>query len=225
MLSAVEIKRLPVHQNSWLLFEKYALPFFSDQCSVLEVGPDANPSTLQKIVGPRCLTWQTVDISNWLSETTYVASSPYKFPMEDDQYHVVLSSQVIEHVPHIWLWMKELARVCKPGGHVITISPVTWFYHEAPVDCWRIYPEGMKALSDEAGLQVILSTWESVEIDHFTKWLPESIRKKRVRFQRISPLLDLLGRALRSNFRGAYDTITIAAKPQLLGDESNRPTS
>ena len=30
--------------------------------------------------------------------------------------------------------MKEVSRVCKIGGKVITIYPVSWHYYEAPVE-------------------------------------------------------------------------------------------
>ena len=42
--------------------------------------------------------------------------------------------------------MKEVARVVKPDGLVITIAPVSWPYHAAPIDCWRVYPAGLNAL-------------------------------------------------------------------------------
>ena len=63
----------------------------------------------------------------------------------------------------IWLWIKELTRVCKVGGLVITINPVSWPYHEHPIDCWRAFPEGMRALYEDASLEVLLSIFESLE--------------------------------------------------------------
>lgn len=88
---------------------------------------------------------------------TYVATDEYAFPIPDESYDLVLSGQVFEHVRKIWVWMKELSRVCKAGGTVITINPVSWPYQEAPIDCWRAYPEGMCALYDDASLDVSLS--------------------------------------------------------------------
>jgi hypothetical protein len=56
-----------------------------------------------------------------------------------------------------------LARIAAPGGHVITISPISWPYHEAPVDCWRIYPEGIKSLCEEASLTLLTCEYLSEE--------------------------------------------------------------
>jgi len=58
------------------------------------------------------------------------------------------------------------------GGHVITIVPVSWNFHEAPIDCWRIYPEGMRALYEEAGLEVELCKFETLEKPGRRRMLP-----------------------------------------------------
>ena len=46
---------------------------------------------------------------------------------------------------------------------MITIAPVSWPYHEDPVDCWRIYPDGLRALYDEVGLRTELALCEGLE--------------------------------------------------------------
>jgi SAM-dependent methyltransferase len=154
-----------MHQNSKLLFEKYAKGLIQPGSTVLEVGPDKVPSTYMTLTGylPG-LQWHTVDI-NPAVQTTFVAYGEYVFGIKSEGYDVVLSGQVIEHVRKIWRWMPEVARVCKPGGLVITINPVSWEYHTAPYDCWRIYPDGMRALYEDAGLEVIMSEFESLSDD------------------------------------------------------------
>jgi hypothetical protein len=57
-----------------------------------------------------------------------------------------------------------VARVCKVGGTVITIAPVSWPYHEAPIDCWRMFPEAMHTLYAEAQLDVLLAHFDSLEL-------------------------------------------------------------
>jgi SAM-dependent methyltransferase len=151
-----------MHINSRLLFKKFAKELFKPGTRVLEIGPDKNPSTFNEIVGINSIDWQTLDIHPGVN-LTYLAKTEYSFSIADNTFDIVFSGQVIEHVRKPWIWMKELARVCKTGGQVITINPVSWPYHEAPIDCWRIFPEGMRALYEEAGLRVLLCKMESLE--------------------------------------------------------------
>jgi len=73
-----------------------------------------------------------------------VSPDPYKWPVADNSYDVVISGQCMEHVEAIWLWTKEIERVCKPGGLVCIIAPWNFIVHRYPVDCWRILPDGME---------------------------------------------------------------------------------
>jgi SAM-dependent methyltransferase len=210
-----------VHPNSVLLFREYLLPLFKAGDRVLEVGPDSNPSTYQSLVEVP-VTWSTADLASevdsqderlWGSgtseELTYRMTSEYKIPALDAAFDIVVSGQVIEHVRKPWLWMKELARVCKPGGVVITVSPVSWPYHEAPIDCWRIYPEGMRALSEDAGLTVELSLFDSLE-QHPRSWFPgQSYNTNRgARGRILNRAKAILGWPLPV----AFDTVTVARK-------------
>jgi SAM-dependent methyltransferase len=197
-----------MHANSKLIFEKYATSYFPAGARVLEIGPDGFPSAYRSKVDRGTLSWDTLDIYQHPS-LTHVAPSEYAFPVPDETYDVVLSGQVIEHVRKIWVWMREVARVCKAGGIVITINPVSWPYHEAPIDCWRAYPEGMKALYEDSELEVIFSGWESLEEPRFRKYIPGASREARSKV--LGMTNRLLGR-LGYPVERAYDTITIGKK-------------
>jgi ubiquinone/menaquinone biosynthesis C-methylase UbiE len=151
-----------MHLNSELLFEKYATSLFRDNIRVLEIGPSDQPSPFCQLINNPAITWETLDISSAL-KPTYVATNDYHFPIPDNTFDIIVSAQVIEHVKKIWLWIKEVTRVCKTGGNVITIAPVSWPFHEYPVDCWRIYADGMKALYEEANLRVEVCRTETLE--------------------------------------------------------------
>jgi len=195
-----------MHANSRLLFERFALDAFRPGLRVLEVGPDGFPSTFQQIVGN--LPWDTIDISS-SPELTYAATNPYEFPIPSDTYDIVFSAQVIEHVARIWRFMPELARVTKPGGYVITINPVSWPYHEAPIDCWRMYPEAMKALCDDSGLTVETCFSGSLESPHTKRAIPGRSRSFQARPLRLAySVLGVFGFPVEKSF----DTITIARK-------------
>jgi SAM-dependent methyltransferase len=198
-----------MHTNSKLLFAKYARPCFDPAMRVLEIGPNGFPSTYRKMVPYEGMQWETLDIDD-SPYLTYRKSPLYSFPIADDAYDIVLSGQVIEHVAKIWRWMPELARVTKPNGLVITVNPSSWPYHEAPIDCWRMYPEGMKALCEDAGLSVEMSFCGSLELPNYRRAIPGrspewQSRKLRYCFC----LLGLFGFPVEK----AFDTITIARKP------------
>src|SRR5690242_20556400 len=109
-----------MHQNSELLFRRHGAPYIKNGAKVLEIGPDKLPASTYRACCDRVAAqWDTIDL--YVSpHLTYTATTPYNFPIGDDTYDVVLSGQVIEHVPRIWAWMREVARIIKPGGFVVT---------------------------------------------------------------------------------------------------------
>lgn len=200
-----------MHVNTQLLFDHYARRYFQPGIRVLEIGPDV-PSTLQRMTGDPSIDWHTVDIDKDL-RLTCTAVDEYSFPIPDDAYDIVVAANVLEHVRKIWVWIKEVARVCKPGGYVITINPVSWPFHECPIDCWRAYPDGMVALYEEGGLDVVISKCESLEDSHIRRHLPgRSLRyiddhegwKMKI-FARLSARLGI-------PVERPYDTVTIGRK-------------
>lgn len=199
-----------MHPNSELIFKKYARGYFCSDMRILEIGPDSFPSTYQRIIGDDSQVWDTLDISD-NPNLAYRCSDEYSFPIADGTYDIVLSGQVLEHVRKIWIWIKEVSRICKGGGFVITINPVSYIYHEAPVDCWRVYPEGMRALYEEAGLKVLISKYESLELPGFRRYIPGIPLIRRSSKRRILTLL--LGR-LGFPVERSYDTITIGKKSE-----------
>lgn len=155
-----------MHENSYRVFEKYALPYFRLDMQVLEIGPDSSPNSdshmsLRDLVSREYrLDYRFSDLMNKCKDsrefvTTYDDGGT--IGACSDRFDIVFSANVIEHVSAVWRWMSELARVTKPNGLVICINPVSWPYHEAPIDCWRLYPEAYKALFDYTGLDHVFS--------------------------------------------------------------------
>jgi SAM-dependent methyltransferase len=213
-----------MHLNSELLFKKYALSHFKDNLKVLEIGPSGVPSVYQKMVNNPTIEWHNLDLYQSYPGITYVSKEEYNYPIEDHSYDMIVSGQVIEHVKKIWVWMVELKRILKKDGKLIIINPISWPYHEFPVDCWRIYPEGMKALCDQSDLDVILSNFESIEAEHFlnsfTPVIPGQsytfldLRKRILLFRIWNGLIHFIPviKKLKIPVEVAYDTITIARR-------------
>lgn len=91
-----------------------------------------------------------------------VLESPYRLPFPTGAIDVVVSGQAFEHIEYFWLTWQEIARCLKPGGLVLLIAPSRGPEHRYPVDCWRFYPDGYRALARMGGFEVIeVSTdWE-----------------------------------------------------------------
>lgn len=190
-----------MHLNSKLLLQKYALDYFQPGMKVLEIGPNEFPSAYQKIAQKPGVEWHNIDITD-NPQLTYRMKSEYEFPIATNSYDVVVSGQVLEHVRKIWVWMREITRVCKVGGTVISINPVSYGYHEAPIDCWRVYPEGMRALYDDSGLETITCSVEALE--------PMGMRVKQ--YARLFRRLMFLQKPPQSGLPPIRDTITIGRK-------------
>lgn len=74
-------------------------------------------------------------------------------PADIGAFDVVVSGQVLEHVRRPWLWIQQLVKLSKVGGLIWICAPNSWGYHEFPIDCWRIWPDGMRALFEDVGIQ------------------------------------------------------------------------
>lgn len=89
--------------------------------------------------------------------------SPYRLPFAGNSVDLAVSGQAFEHIEFFWLAWLELVRVLKPGGMIFLIAPSRGPEHRYPVDCWRFYPDGFRALAKYGALEL-------VEVD--TDWEP-----------------------------------------------------
>lgn len=200
-----------MHGNARQLFRRYAKEYFQPNSRVLEVGPGRPPSVIREIVGDPSVRWESVGLDTTYP-VTYVGSE-YSYPVDSDAFDVVVAMNVLEHVRKPWVWIRELARICKPGGYVITVNPVSWPYHEHPVDCWRAYPEGMKALYEDGGLAVITSRCESLEDAHLHRHIPgRSLQNIYDRGGWRTRVFTKGLELLRLPVERPYDTVTVGRK-------------
>jgi SAM-dependent methyltransferase/glycosyltransferase involved in cell wall biosynthesis len=79
-----------------------------------------------------------------------------RLPLPDGMADVVLSSQVLEHVPDVELHLAECLRVLKPGGVLILSTHGIWPYHTGAGadDFWRWTLKGLAWKVERAGFKV-----------------------------------------------------------------------
>ena len=76
-------------------------------------------------------------------------------PFAANSFDSVFSAQTLEHVPDPFAVMTEIARVLKPGGHLVLTAPQAWRVHERPHDYFRFTCYGLRYLAERHGLEVI----------------------------------------------------------------------
>lgn len=81
-------------------------------------------------------------------------TQPYKIPVPSHSQDVVLSGQVFEHIPFPWASILEIARVLRTGG-VFMMTVPSRGHHHSTYDCWRYYPDSMRALAAQADLTLV----------------------------------------------------------------------
>lgn len=75
-----------------------------------------------------------------------VMDKPYRIPLPSNSADVILTGQVFEHIPFFFTSMIELRRVLKPGGYLLMTVPSRGHQHNV-YDCWRFYPDAMRAMA------------------------------------------------------------------------------
>lgn len=89
-----------------------------------------------------------------------VLPAPYEWPALSGAFDVVVSVNTLEHIPAPWRWIRAVGSILRFGGLLLLIAPNTWEFHEYPVDCWRVWPDGLRALFDEARIETLDAGFE-----------------------------------------------------------------
>lgn len=84
-----------------------------------------------------------------------ILEDPYKFPFQKNTFDLVVSGSTFEHTEFFWLTFQEMTRVLRPKGYIFLHAPSRGPEHKHPVDCWRFYPDGFRALAKYCSLEIL----------------------------------------------------------------------
>jgi len=105
-------------------------------------------------------------------------------PLADRSVDVVLLFQAITDVQNPGAVLKEIRRVLSPGGQLLIFESMAYPEHDAPYDFYRLMPEGLRLLAEDAGLTMekctrlgglftrFASLWNSYLMGQFMRYTP-----------------------------------------------------
>jgi SAM-dependent methyltransferase len=109
--------------------------------------------THKQLLADHDVEYTGVDVRNGRN-VDIVMSKPYRIPVKSGTVDVVFSGQAFEHIPFPWASILEIARVLTRGGLAFITAPSRGHVH-GKNDCWRYYPDGMRALAAWSGLEAL----------------------------------------------------------------------
>jgi SAM-dependent methyltransferase len=132
------------------LFQSWLAALPQQALSVLDIGGRLQP--YRPLFEGRCQRYVAIDLRK--SPLVDVMARGEQLPLKDDQFDVVLCTQMLEYVPEPSQVTREIHRVLKPGA-VLLLSVPAIFPTDSEEDLWRFTP---------GSLRLLLGTFRNVEI-------------------------------------------------------------
>ncbi|HMN42973.1 MAG TPA: class I SAM-dependent methyltransferase [Povalibacter sp.] len=99
-----------------------------------------------------------------ITEANYPEYTITSLPFENDQFDIVTSDQVFEHVEgDPFTAMEESRRVLKPGGIAVHTTVFAFPVHGSPSDFWRYTPDALRLLCRKFSNVIECGGWGSFE--------------------------------------------------------------
>lgn len=139
-----------MHSNCYREFNRFIKKITLENPTVCDVGSRDVNGTFKKYL-PKKWKYTGIDIQAG-KNVDIVLSDPYDWKI-GEQFDIVVSGNVTNHVKDIYAFFVEFGKLLKPNGRFFIISPYRHGVSRWPLDCWRIMPDGWKFLIEEkAGL-------------------------------------------------------------------------
>lgn len=152
-----------MHESSYKKMKAFADTLGAGPLKIADIGSmDVWGGTYRPIFSKPEWSYTGFDLSPGPNVDVVLSDERHWRNVASESFDIVVSGQTLEHCRWPWLFMEGIARICKHGGRVCVIAPFQWEYHPSPLDCWRIFPDGMRAVMEYVGLKV-----ESVHMADF----------------------------------------------------------
>lgn len=120
---------------------------------LLDFGCGGRP--YQTLFQPNIQRYIAADVADETNEDIDVFLRPDEpVPLPSSSIDTILSTQTLEHVYDVDLYISECRRLLKSDGILIISVPMQWRMHEMPYDYWRFTRFGMVKLLSDNGFVV-----------------------------------------------------------------------
>jgi SAM-dependent methyltransferase len=118
----------------------------------LDVGCGTQP--FRTLIEPQVERYLTYDIESRAGEIDFIGDAEDMRAVADESIDCMLCSEVLEHVPHPHVAIREFARILRPGGVLLLTVPFLARLHEEPHDYFRYTRHGLRRLLDDGGFDI-----------------------------------------------------------------------
>lgn len=119
---------------------------------LLDVGCGRMP--FRKYIEQQLESYDGLDVERRSSATRFLADAHDMHEIASGTYDTLISVSALEHMARPWVALREMGRVCRPGGTVVLCVPFLARLHEEPHDYFRFSQYGLAALGQWAGLRL-----------------------------------------------------------------------
>ena len=138
-----------MHQTSYEKMTAFVHKYLDkdDKLKILDLGSQDVNGSYRGLFDSPSWEYTGMDLEEG-SGVDLVLKDPYNWQeIQSNSIDIVISGQAFEHIEFFWVTMMEVSRVLKTGGLCCIIAPSAGYEHQYPVDCWRFYTDGFKALA------------------------------------------------------------------------------
>lgn len=142
-----------MHQSSYDIVKNFVTEYVKEFDTVVDIGSCDVNGTFRDLFPTQH--YLGIDIMGGPNVNVVLDNAYHWNCIKSKSVDIVICGSVIEHTKFPWEIFREIYRVLKLNGHFCIVAPASWDEHKYPVDCYRFYPDGMRALCEQTYLTVI----------------------------------------------------------------------
>jgi len=141
------------HDGIAKLMDKYLTDWRGEKYAVVDVGSQDVNGTYRDLMDDK---WSYIGVDVTTGKNVdVVMKNDMEIPLPDVSADLVLCGQVLEHSRNPWRIVCEIGRILRSGGYAFVVAPRRFHTHRYPLDCFRILEDGMRALLEQGGMEVV----------------------------------------------------------------------